>query len=117
MTRTISTSLRHSTSSRSSCSTCRRRLRLAVAARRTLPLPYARLRPTGHLLELGPRELALNEADAQALATAIGVQISPEQVAGLLTRTEGWPAATYLGLRFSGSARAQDQTGGWIAGH
>ena len=83
-------------------------LRLAVAARRMLPLPYARLRPTGHLLELGPQELALNEADAQALATAIGVQISPEQVAGLLTRTEGWPAATYLGLRLAGSVRAQD---------
>ena len=30
-------------------------LRLAVAARQMLPLPYARLRSTGHLLELGPR--------------------------------------------------------------
>ena len=83
-------------------------LRLAVTARRMLPLPYARLRPTGHLLEVGPQELALNEADAHALATAIGVQIPPEQIAGLLTRTEGWPAATYLGLRLAGSARAQD---------
>ncbi len=83
-------------------------LRLAVAARRMLPLPYARLRPTGHLLEVGPSELALNEADAQALAGAIDVRTSPEQVARLLTRTEGWPAATYLGLRFAGSVRAQD---------
>ena len=82
-------------------------LRLAVAAREMLPLPYARLRPTGHLLEIGPAELALNEADAQALATAIGVQVSPEQVGALLARTEGWPAATYLGLRFSGSVRAE----------
>ena len=73
-----------------------------------LPLPYARLRPTGHLLELGPQELALNDEDAQALATEIGVEVSSEQVAGLLTRTEGWPAATYLGLRFSGSVRAED---------
>ena len=82
--------------------------RLAVAARLVLPLPYARLRPTGHLLELGPPELALNEADAQALATAIGVQISPQQVGALLARTEGWPAATYLGLRFSGTVRVGD---------
>ena len=83
-------------------------LRLAVAARRILPLPYARLRATGHLLEFDPRELALSDAEAQALATAIGVQISREQVVDLLTRTEGWPAATYLGLRFSGSVRAED---------
>ncbi len=83
-------------------------LRLVVAARRTLPLPYARLRPTGHLLELGPQELALDDVDAQGLARALGVQVSPEQVAGLLTRTEGWPVATYLGLRFWGSARAED---------
>ena len=83
-------------------------LRLAVAARQMLALPYARLRPTGHLLELGPPELALDQADAEALATAIGVAVTPEQVAGLLTRTEGWPAATYLGLRFSGSIRAED---------
>ena len=84
-------------------------LRLAVAARRMLPLPFARLRPTGHLLEVGPQELALNEADADALAAAVGVQIPPEQMAGLLTtNAEGWPAATYLGLRLAGSARAQD---------
>jgi LuxR family transcriptional regulator, maltose regulon positive regulatory protein len=83
-------------------------MRLAVIARRMLPLPYARLRPTGHLLELGPQELALNEEDAQALAMAIGVEIPREQVIGLLARTEGWPAATYLGLRLAGSARAQD---------
>jgi LuxR family maltose regulon positive regulatory protein len=83
-------------------------LRLAVTARRMLPLPYARLRPTGHLLEVGPQDLALTEADAHALATAIGVQISPEQIVGLLARTEGWPAATYLGLRLAGSTRAQD---------
>ena len=30
-------------------------------------------------------------------------------MAGLLTRTEGWPAATYLALRFAGSARSQDR--------
>ena len=84
-------------------------LRLAVAARQVLPLPYARLRSTGHLLELGPRELALDKADAHALASAIGVPISDGQIAGLLTRTEGWPAATYLGLRFWGSVGAEEE--------
>ncbi len=91
-------------------------LRLVFTARRMLPLPYARLRPTGHLLELGPRELALDEADAQALATAIGVRVPPSQLAGLLARTEGWPAATYLGLRLAGSARSQDNGADGLTG-
>lgn len=80
-------------------------LRLALAARRRLPLPFARLDVTGDLLELDAHDLALDESAARAIAKAIGVPISSEQVASLLARTEGWPAATYLGLRAAASTR------------
>ncbi len=83
-------------------------LRLALTARRMLPLPFARVRVTGRLLELGTPDLALDETATQAMAAAIGVPSSRDEVAGLLTRTEGWPAATYLGLRSLGTVRARD---------
>ncbi len=86
-------------------------LRLALAARRRLPLPFARLRVAGHLLELDARDLALDAAATQTMAASIGVEISADDAAGVLTRTEGWPAATYLGLRSLGGDRTQDRIG------
>ena len=43
------------------------------------------------------------------MATATGVAIGSERTARLVARTEGWPAAIYLGLRAAGSALAQDR--------
>ena len=83
-------------------------LRLALASRRVLPLPFARLRVGGHLLELDPRDLALDVTAAQAMATAIGLVMSADDAADVLARTEGWPAATYLGLRSFGSVSARE---------
>ena len=39
-------------------------LRLALAARHAVPLPFSRLRVSGHLLELGARDLALDAESA-----------------------------------------------------
>ncbi len=84
-------------------------LRLALAARHVLPLPYARLRAAGHLFEIGGSDLAIDASAAQAMAATISDRISPDQVAHLLDWTEGWPAVTYLGLRSMARLPAADE--------
>ena len=74
-------------------------VRLALSSRFRPVLPFARLRVQGHLLDLGPDDLALDEAGVQVLGESIGISTSPEERSALIARTEGWPAATYLALR------------------
>lgn len=85
-------------------------IRIALSSRRRLRLPFARLRVAGHLLELGARELAFGADDAQAMAAAIGVSVAPARMKALLARTEGWPAAIYLGLHALGAGAGPDRT-------
>jgi LuxR family transcriptional regulator, maltose regulon positive regulatory protein len=69
---------------------------LVLAGRVQPPLPIARLRAGGGLLELGTRELALSRRDTQLLLRNAGSELDEEVFAGLLRRTEGW--ATGLSL-------------------
>ena len=85
-------------------------MRLAVASRHRLSLPWARLEVAGRLLELDAQALALDASDAAAMAAAMGVPTSSERVASLVDQTEGWPAAIYLGLRAVGSTLAQGRS-------
>ncbi len=91
-------------------------LRLVLASRRKMRLPFARLRTSGHLLELGAEDLAFDGAAVRAMARVIGVHVEPADVANLLARTEGWPAASYLGLRSIGSARTQNRPSAELLG-
>jgi LuxR family maltose regulon positive regulatory protein len=80
--------------------------RLAVASRRELPLPVARLRAERLVLELGPRDLAMSRAEAAKLLADAGHRLDSDALDTLLQRTEGWPvglalAAIYLGDRGS----------------
>jgi LuxR family maltose regulon positive regulatory protein len=68
--------------------------RLTIASREALPT--ARLRAHGRLLELGPRELALDAVEAGALLAATEVDLAEDHVVELVTRTEGWPVGLYL---------------------
>jgi LuxR family maltose regulon positive regulatory protein len=83
--------------------------RLALSARRVRPFPFARLRVAGNLLELDAQDLALDSSAAHVMARHLGIEVSPEEVVELVARTEGWPAATYLGLRSMGSSRGADR--------
>src|SRR5829696_1892533 len=56
------------------------------------PLPVARMRAEGRVLELGPGDLAMNPGEAAALLAPLG----RDDVARLLDSTEGWPAALAL---------------------
>jgi hypothetical protein len=79
---------------------------LVLAGRDAPPVPVARLRAAGRILEVGPRDLALTLAEASALLREAGITLGREDVAELHRRTEGWPAGLYLAalsLREGGS--------------
>jgi LuxR family maltose regulon positive regulatory protein len=69
---------------------------LAVISRGEPPLPVARWRAEGRLVELGPAELAMNPVEAGSLLSAARVELPHAEVAELTRRAEGWPVALYL---------------------
>ena len=69
---------------------------LALAGRGEPPLPMARLRAEGKVLDVGVDELRMDERDAGAVVSAAGVTLTRAQVAELTDHTEGWPAGIYL---------------------
>ena len=87
-----------------------------LAGRDAPPLPIARLRAAGRMLEIGPGDLALTHEEASSLLRNAGVSVSEDDVAELHRRTEGWPAGLYLaalGLKEGGPvASAADSFGG-----
>jgi LuxR family maltose regulon positive regulatory protein len=79
---------------------------LALATRADPPLPLARLRSRGELVELRAADLRFSPGEAGAfLNQVMGLDLSPEHVAALESRTEGWAA----GLQLAGlSLRSHD---------
>ena len=70
---------------------------LALASRGGTEFPMARLRAQRGSLELGPEDLAMTPSEAAALLAATGIEADPRDLATLARRSEGWPAALYLG--------------------
>jgi LuxR family maltose regulon positive regulatory protein len=72
-------------------------LELAIATRLDPPLPLARLRARGELVELRAAELRFTGPEAgELLHATLGDRLLEEDVARLLVRTEGWAAGLYL---------------------
>ncbi len=71
--------------------------RLALSSRESLPIPTARLRAQGGILELGAAELAMSAAEAEALLAGANVAAAASRAPALLEQTEGWPVGLYLG--------------------
>jgi len=72
-------------------------LHLAIASRSDPLLPVARLRARGELTELRAADLRFTPVEAAAfLGPVMGLSLSPEDVAALETRTEGWVAGLQL---------------------
>ncbi|MFD2093132.1 LuxR C-terminal-related transcriptional regulator [Blastococcus deserti] len=70
---------------------------LVIAGRADPPLPLARLRVRGELVELRAADLRFTaEEAAQYLTEAMGLALTAGQVSILDTRTEGWIAALQL---------------------
>jgi len=79
---------------------------LALAARAEPPLPLARLRTDGLLLELGAAQLALDPRESELLLAGAGIELAPAELATIIERTEGWPAGLVLAFRAVGDAGA-----------
>jgi LuxR family maltose regulon positive regulatory protein len=69
---------------------------LVLATREDPPLPLARLRAHGRLVELRAEELRYTAEEATAYLTTAGVALEPDLTAGLIERTEGWVAGLQL---------------------
>jgi LuxR family transcriptional regulator, maltose regulon positive regulatory protein len=70
--------------------------RLALASRHELPMPVARLRAEGAILELTADDLAMAPGEASTLLREAGVVLDVTSLDDVMGRTEGWPAGLYL---------------------
>jgi LuxR family maltose regulon positive regulatory protein len=84
-------------------------MHLIIASRVDPPLPLARLRARGQLIELREADLRFTQDEAVAfLNQAMEMDLSPEDVVALEARTEGWAAGLQLAaLSMRGRDREQ----------
>jgi LuxR family maltose regulon positive regulatory protein len=86
---------------------------LALGSRARPPLPEGLLRAQGRMVEVGVKELAMDQMEARALLEAVGVRLAEAEVAELVGRTEGWPVGLYLAAlaRKAGGPRRTTRAG------
>src|SRR5262245_57915673 len=70
--------------------------RLVLASRDAMPVSLARMRVEGSVMEVGIADLAMAYEEAETLLRNAGAEVTADQVADLVERTEGWPAGLYL---------------------
>ena len=88
------------------------RMHLVIATREDPQLPLARLRARGQLSELRAADLRFTPSEAaEFLEGAMGLSLSPEDIAALETRTEGWIAGLQLAAL---SMRGREDVSGFI---
>jgi len=74
-----------------------RHAHLVILTREDPPLPLAKLRVRGELIEIREADLQFTEPEVAAfLAHTMGVQLTAAEVASLTARTEGWAAALQI---------------------
>ena len=69
---------------------------LAMASRAGVPLPVARLRAQGRIVEISAEDLAMGPEEASSLLEGAGAELGEASIHELLQRTEGWPAGLYI---------------------
>ena len=85
---------------------------LVVSTRSDPAIPIARLRARGQVLEVRADDLRFTPDEAAAfLSQTMGLALSPEQVAALEERTEGWIAGLQMAAL---SMRGRDDVDGFI---
>jgi LuxR family maltose regulon positive regulatory protein len=82
-------------------------LHLAISTRADPPLPLARLRADGRIIEVRIEELRFRREEAAVFLNDImGLELAPEEIEALGIRTEGWIAGLQLaGLSLQGQSR------------
>jgi LuxR family transcriptional regulator, maltose regulon positive regulatory protein len=87
-------------------------VQLVLASQASVRLPTAVLRAQRMLHEFTASDLAMNEAEGQALLQHLGIDVGQE-LGELTRRTEGWPVGIYLvGLTVKSGRRPALQIGG-----
>jgi LuxR family transcriptional regulator, maltose regulon positive regulatory protein len=94
-------------------------LHLVIASRSDPPLPVARLRASGQLTELRAADLRFTPEEAAAFLQEVWkLDLAPEAVAALETRTEGWAVGLQLGaLSLQGRADPDAFLAGFAGTH
>jgi LuxR family maltose regulon positive regulatory protein len=94
-------------------------MHLALATRADPPLPIARLRGQGQLIELRQADLRFTpEEAAEFLNQVMGLSLSADDVAALESRTEGWIVGLQLAaLSLQGRADTHDFITAFSGGH
>jgi LuxR family transcriptional regulator, maltose regulon positive regulatory protein len=92
---------------------------LVISTRQDPSLPLARLRAHGELLELRADALRFTDQEAKVfLSDRMGVQLSDDELATLMARTEGWPAVLQLaGLSLAGQTDVSRRVRDFAASH
>jgi LuxR family maltose regulon positive regulatory protein len=80
------------------------------AGRGSEGLPIARLRAAGRLVEIGPDDLALNDAETRGILERAGVNVSDDDATLLSQRTEGWAIGVYLAALSLAASATMEQT-------
>jgi LuxR family maltose regulon positive regulatory protein len=87
---------------------------LVLASRADPPLPLARLRARGDLVEVRAADLRFSAEEASDYLTGVmGLRLTPQQVSTLDDRTEGWIAALQLAAL---SMRGREDIADFVAG-
>jgi LuxR family maltose regulon positive regulatory protein len=90
------------------------RMRLVIVTREDPPLPLARLRAGGHLVDLRAADLRFTLEETSAfLQDVMGLALEPDDVDALDARIEGWVAGLQLAAL---SIQKREQPSAFIAG-
>ncbi|HEY2479991.1 MAG TPA: LuxR C-terminal-related transcriptional regulator [Solirubrobacterales bacterium] len=86
---------------------------VAMATRATPPIHVARLQAEHRLTVLDRHDLVMTTGEATSLLAELGLAAGEGEVEAILAKTEGWPAALYLGgmTRRPGSEDGLPETG------
>jgi LuxR family transcriptional regulator, maltose regulon positive regulatory protein len=84
---------------------------LALASRTVVPLPTARLRALGEIVEITADDLAMGPEEAGSLLKEAGAEVDEAGLRDLLQRTEGWPTGLYIAALAMNSGTQQGEVG------
>ncbi|GCE19176.1 LuxR C-terminal-related transcriptional regulator [Dictyobacter kobayashii] len=91
-------------------------IHLFISTRVDPPLPLARLRVRGQLLEIRSNDLRFNvEESVQLLSYDMQLQLEPEQIVNLFRATEGWIAGLQLAVISLQGRPEHEEKMAWIS--
>jgi LuxR family maltose regulon positive regulatory protein len=92
-----------------------RRVHLVVSTRADPPLPLARMRTRGHLVEVRAADLRFTTAEARDfLNRVMGLDLTERDVAALEDRTEGWVAGLQMAALSLRNTRTREEAAQFI---